>query len=133
MNPESPQASSSPEVRLLPLVEHGSNEALANTLARLLVDDESQAEMGARAALTILTGIQAFYDSGGDYRVIALAWEPVIVARQMEKIHGANGWREAAMRAGAAKAAEDHDIAALYERVARLLKSDIKIEVDSPA
>ena len=91
-------------------------------VARLSVDDESQAEMGARAALTILTGIQAFYDSGGDYRVIALAWEPVIVARQMEKAHGADGWKAAAKVAGEALAADDRPKAELYERVALMLR-----------
>ena len=122
MNPESPQASSSPEVRLLPLAEGAPSEMLANTLARLLTDDASQAESGARGALLILTGVQAFLDSGGNPHVIELAWEPTIAARELEKNHGADAWKRAAELAGEALAADDAKKAQLYGRVALMLK-----------
>jgi hypothetical protein len=131
---ESPQAKSSPEaIRLLPLVEGAPNEGVANTLARLLIDDESQAEIGASSAIVILSGIQAFYDSGGDFLVVERIWEPYIVARQMQKAFGANAWKKAAEMAGAAHAANDERGAVIYERVATLLSPDVNKQVDSPA
>lgn len=110
-------------VRLLPLVANGPGEKLANLLAQLLVDDESQAENGARAALMILTGIQAFFDSGGDAKVLEHAWRPAIIARALER-KGPDAWKEAAALAGEALAADRHDVAALYERVALMLKPE---------
>jgi hypothetical protein len=95
---------------------------LANTLARLLTDDASQAESGARGALLILTGVQAFLDSGGNPHVIELAWEPTIAARELEKNHGADAWKRAAELAGEALAADDAKKAQLYGRVALMLK-----------
>lgn len=132
MNAESPLPPSSPAVRLLPLVNGGANEKLANLLAHLLVEDESQAENGARAALMILTGIQAFLDSKGDARVIEHAWRPTIVARELEK-SGPDAWIRAATIAGEAMANDDKETADLYERVALMLKpEDVKTDVDKP-
>lgn len=102
---------------------------LANTLARLLTEDTSHAESGARGALLILTGIQAFFDSGGDPNVIELAWEPTIAARELEKKHGDNAWKRAAELAGEALGAEDAAKAQLYGRVALMLKPET---VDKP-
>lgn len=107
-------------VRLLPLVEHASNERLAQCLARLMTGDESQAEDSARAALMILAGIQAFLDSG-DYRAVEAIWEPAIVARQLLAAHGESAWKKAAEQAGACKAMNDERGAFIYERVAALL------------
>lgn len=119
--------------RLLPLVQNGPNDKLANLLAELLVEDASQAEDGARASLTILTGIQAFQDSGGDARTVEIAWRPIIIARQLLKEHGEDkAWEAAAKRAGELLAVEQRPEAELYERVALMLKPDIKNEVDNP-
>ena len=128
----SPQPKSSPEVRLLPLVEGAPNEGLANVLARLLIDDESQAEIGASNALIILSGIQAFYDSGGDFLIVERIWEPYIVSRQMQKAYGEGAWKKAAEMSGAARAANDERGAVIYERVATLLHHpDVNKRVDS--
>jgi hypothetical protein len=119
-------------VRLLPLVEKAPNDGLANCLARLLVDDATQAEDGARASLLILTGIQAFLDSNGDYRAVEAAWEPSIVARHMLKAYGDEAWRKAAEMCGGCKAVEDERGAYIYARVAEMLApEDVKKRVDS--
>ncbi len=119
-------------VRLLPLVEKAPNEGVANCLARLLVDDATQAEHGARGALLILTGIQAFLDSGGDYRAVEGIWEPAIVARQMLVGYGEEAWKKAAEMCGACKAVEDERGAYVYARVAEMLApDDVKKRVDS--
>jgi hypothetical protein len=104
---------------------------VANALARLLIDDESQAEIGATSALVILSGIQAFYDSGGDYLIVERIWEPYIVARQMQKTYGTDAWKKAAEMAGAARATNDERGAVIYERVATLLHPDVNKQVDS--
>lgn len=118
--------------RLLPLVEGAPNETLANLLAMLLIEDESQAEDGARGSLMILTGIQAYQDSGGDPRVIELAWRPVIVARKLLKEHGPEAWKIAAQKAGQAMAAENRVESEMYERVAVMLQADVNKGVDNP-
>lgn len=130
MNPDSPQPASSPAVRLLPLVEGSSNEGLANALARLLVENEEQAEMGARGALLILTGIQTFIDSGGDYLKVEHLWEPCIVARHMEFAHGETAWIKACEMAEAARTCGDDRGTAIYERVAVILSPDAHKPVD---
>jgi len=132
MNPESPQPPSLPVVRLLPLVENSPNEGLANLLARLLIDDEAQAEQGAQGALLILTGIQSFFDNGGDYQTVELLWEPVIVARHMEKTLGlAAAAAKAADMAAAARGVNDERGAAIYERTAQLLAGQVNKPVDN--
>lgn len=128
---ESQQPNSSPEVRLLPLAEGAPNEGLANLLARLLIEDESQAEQGAQAALLILTGIQSFIDTGGDYLTVERIWEPVIVARQLEKTHGDLAWKKAGEMAEAAKAANDLRGADIYERVSVALHAELNKRVDN--
>lgn len=109
------------EVRLLPLNEGAPNEGLANALARLMIEDESQAELGASNALIILTGIQAFLDSGGDYLTVERIWEPYIVARQLQKTYGDGAWKKATEMAEAALAMQDNRGAIIYERTATLL------------
>jgi len=121
------------QARLLPLIPNSSNEGLANTLARLLVEDESQAETGAQGALFILTGIQAYLDSGGAYSVIEHAWEPCIVARQIKKTYGQDGMKKAAEMAAACRAVEDSRGAQIYERVTALLTEPISPPVDNPS
>lgn len=121
MSQESPPQASSPEIRLLPLVEGAANEKLANGLARLLIDDEKQAQLGAQAALLILTGIQTFIDSEGDYEVVEQLWEPNIVARQLEAKHGPEAWKKAAALADEFFKANDQQKAAIYNHAAVML------------
>lgn len=132
---ESQPPNSSPEVRLLPLVEGTPNEGLANLLARLLVDDEAQAGLGAQSSLLILAGVQAFLDSNGDYATAEQLWEPVIVARQLEK---ALGSAEAALEKATEMAkgcigANDRRGAGIYERAAALLDAQVNKRVDNPS
>ena len=120
--------------RLLPLIEGGPNERLANMLGSLLTDDVAHAEDGARASLMILTGIQAYLDSNGDPRTFEAAWGPVIVARNMSKKYGPEAWQIAAKVSGEMKAENKPALAEMYERVALLLapEPDVKTEVDKP-
>jgi hypothetical protein len=115
----------SAEVRLLPLIENSPNEGVANTLARLLVEDVSQAHLGAHSAILILTGVQAFLDSGGDYTVVERLWEPIIVARQMEKSYGSAAWKKAAEMAAAATKVNDERGQAIYSRAATILCPEV--------
>lgn len=119
--------------RLLPLAPGTANEELANVLALLLTDDIAAVEDAARGALLILTGIQAFQDSGGDYRVIEQAWRPAIIARDLLTKHGDNAWQVAAKAAGEARGLDRHLVADIYERVALMLAPDINKEVDNPS
>lgn len=117
--------------RLLPLIENSPNDGLANLLTRLLIDDPALADDGARLAILIMTGIQAFLDSGGSYSAVEIYWEPVITARQMAKAYGEHTWKKAAEMAGACKATGDERGAAIYTRVAEMLApADIKKNVD---
>jgi hypothetical protein len=118
--------------KLIPLIERSSNEAVANTLARLLIDDENQVESGSMTALLILTGIQAYLDSGGDYLAVEILWEPVIVAKQIMKAYGNGALDKATEMAVAARALNDVRGAQIYERVVALLSVD-KVAVDSPS
>lgn len=107
---------------------------MANLLARLLVEDESQIEMGATGALLILSGIQTFLDSGGDYRAVERVWEPHIVARHLEKAYGKDAPKNARQLAAAMQKGGDVRGAWLYERAAVLLDPpppDINKPVDS--
>lgn len=131
---ESQPPKSSPEVRLLPLVPESPNEGVANLLARLLVEDETQIEMGATGALLILSGIQTFIDSGGDYKAVERVWEPHIVARHLEKAYGTEAAKNARQLAAAMQKGGDQRGAWLYERAAKLLDPpppDINKPVDS--
>lgn len=123
--------------RLLPLVPGTGNEQLANVLAMLLTEDEAHAEDAARGALLILTGIQAFQDSGGDYRTIEMAWRPAIIVRDLLLRHGDNAWQVAAKTAGEARGHGRHMVADIYERVALMLApeepDDVNKAVDSPS
>ena len=121
MSQESPPQTSSPEIRLLPLVEGAANEKLATALARLLVDDENRAQYGAQAALLILTGVQIFIDSDGNYDLVEQLWEPNIVASQLDTLHGPDAWKEAAARADELFKAGDQRKAAIYNRAAAML------------
>jgi len=131
MSPDTQLPTSLPEVRLLPLVEGAPNEGVANALARLLAADESQAELAARSALFILTGIQAFYDSGGNYLAVERFWEPVIVSRQMEKAYGPKALEKAVEMTEAAHKAEDRRGAGIYAQVVAMLSPDVNKPVDS--
>lgn len=131
MPQDTPLPTSLPVVRLLPLTEGAPNEGLANALARLLIDDESQAESGAQYALLILTGIQTFYDTGGNYVAVERLWEPFIVSRQMEKAYGEKAWEKAAEMAEAARKVDDQRGAWIYQAVASMLKSQVNKPVDS--
>lgn len=131
---ESQPPQSSPAVRLLPLVAESPNEGVANLLARLLVEDETQIEMGATGALLILSGIQTFLDSGGDYRAVERVWEPHIVARHLEKAYGKDAAKNARQLAAAMQKGGDLRGGWVYERAAVLLDPpppDINKPVDS--
>lgn len=106
--------------RLLPLIPDSPNEGVANSLARLLIEDEIQSREGAQGALLILTGLQAFLDTG-TYLAVEQLWEPVIVCRQMQKAYRESAWKKAAEMAAACKTVNDERGAFIYERVATLL------------
>lgn len=126
MNPE--------PVRLLPLTPGAGNEALANALARLLVEDEAHAEMGARGALLILTGIQAFLDSNGDHLLVEQLWEPIAIARQLEKTFGTGvaARAKALEMAEAARALKNEHRTSIYEAVAEFFTEPAQPAVDKP-
>jgi hypothetical protein len=128
---ESQPAKSSPALRLLPLVADSPNEGLANALARLLIEDETQAEMGSKGALLILSGIQTFIDSGGDYLAVERVWEPVIVARYLEKAYKLDAPKQARQLAGALRKGGDMRGSWIYDHAADLLDPDINKPVDS--
>ncbi len=127
---ESQPAKSSDTLRLLPLCEGKSNEGLANALARLLCDEAEQAETGAKAALLILSGIQTYFDSGGDYLAVERVWEPVIVSRQLEKSFGAQAANKARIHAEKMTLENDARGAWIYNQASLLLEQVIK-SVDS--
>lgn len=132
MSQESQPPPSLPEVKLLPLVEGAANEKLANALARLLIDDEKQAQLGAQAALLILTGIQTFLDSAGNYDLVEQLWEPNIVARQLEAKHGPEAWKKAAALADELFKINNQQKAAIYNHAAILLHpGEVNKQVDS--
>jgi hypothetical protein len=108
----------SPEVRLLPLIENGSNEKVANMLARLIGGDERS----ATSALIILTGLQKFLDSGIPETTGAL-WEPLIEARKLKKEWGGQAYRKATELAASAHntASTSHT---LYMEVCQILLGD---------
>lgn len=118
------------EIRLLPLTENAANEKLANALARLLVDDEKQAQLGAQAALLILTGIQTFLDNEGNYGLVEQLWEPNIVARQLEAKHGHEAWKMAGAMADEFFKGNNQPKAAIYNRAAAMLADGVKKNVD---
>lgn len=130
MPQDTPLPTSSPVPRLLPLVEGTHNEGVANALARLIVADETQAEMGARGALLILTGIQTFLDTG-DYLAVERIWEPIILARHLERAYKDEGAKQAQQMAAALRKGGDQRGAWIYERAAVLLGPDVNKQVDS--
>lgn len=109
-----------PAVRLLPLETGGPNEIVANKLARLLCSAEADTEAATHTALLILTALQAFLDSG-DARAVDALWEPLITAQRLSVEFGEEAWRQAAGRAGAAKAMGNERDAWIYERAAVML------------
>lgn len=126
--------SEQPLPRLLPLIEQAPNEGVANALARLLIDDPANAEDGTRLTILILTGIQAFLDSGGCYEATELVWEPVIVARQMLKAYANDACNKAQEMREAAAVVKDVRGAEIYARVTELLaqhQQHINKKVDS--
>lgn len=124
-----PSAPSPP--RFLPLVERSANEGVANALARLLTTDESLVESGSLTALLILTGIQAFLDSGGDYLAVERIWEPVIVTQQLKRAYGLSALDKVKEMATAARALNDNRGAEIYERVVTILTVDKTIDNQS--
>ncbi len=124
----------STEVRLLPLVQFSANDGVANLLARMLTDDPALAAEASQSSLLILTGIQTFLDTGGDYLAVERLWEPVIVAREMEKAYGPEeGAKKAVEMGAAARAVCDVRGAGIYEQVAGILQSMINKRVDKSA
>lgn len=115
-------ATAAVQVRLLPLTEGAPNEKLANGLAHLLIDDEAQAALGAQAALLILTGVQIFIDSGGDYAAVEQLWEPNVVARQLDALHGPEAWKKAAEMAESYARAGDQNKADIHKHAALMLR-----------
>lgn len=124
-----PLPASIPAVRLLPLVENSPNEKLANTLAHLLAPNENDAEPAAQWALLILTGIQAYYDTGGNYLAVERLWAPIILSRQLAD--GPEAWKKAMELAKTYRAAGNLRASALYEQAAAYLKpADVNKSVD---
>lgn len=109
--------------RLLPLVEGTPNEGLANALARLFAQSIDDAEAASTMALVILTGIQEFYDSGGDYVRVEQVWEPIIVYRQLEKAFGDNAQQKATELYQSAKLLNDTRGAAIYKTVSEFFSN----------
>jgi|PlaIllAssembly_1097288.scaffolds.fasta_scaffold00029_12 hypothetical protein len=105
---------------------------MANLLARLLVEDETQIEMGATGALLILSGVQTFIDSGGDYKAVERVWEPHIVARHLEKAYGTDAAKNARQLAAAMQKGGDVRGAWVYERAANLLDPPPAPDVNKP-
>ena len=99
----------------------------------MLSDSPEHDEMSARGALFILTGIQEFLDSGGDYLRVESLWEPHIVARQLDQLYGAESWKKAAEMAGESLAKNDKRAAEIYATAAEMLHpEEVKIAVDKP-
>jgi hypothetical protein len=133
-----PLPASSADVRLLPLIKDGGNEALANLLADLLAggaDGAAAREAAAGVALMILNGIQAYLDKGGDYLAVESLWEPMIIGRRLYAQHGPEAWKTAAELAGKARAEDDPREADLCTRAALLLKDipGLPPETNAPA
>jgi hypothetical protein len=79
-----------PAPRLVPLIDKGPNELVANLLARLIGDDPR----AATSAIVILSGLQAFLDSNDPQQTAAI-WEPLITARRLKQQWGGQAYRKA--------------------------------------
>ena len=111
-------ASVPPPARLLPLVSQSPNEAVANMLARLIGDDPRC----ATSAIIILTGIQAFLDTG-DAKATATIWEPLIVARKLKQQWGGQAYRQACKALATCHGPQEANYR-LYTDVCQLLVQD---------
>lgn len=123
MSQNTPPSESSNAVRLLPLIEGSPNEGLANLLARLIVEKEEDAAQASWAAIVILSGIQAFLDTNGDYGTVELMWEPAIVIRNLQKTYGPKAKDVANEMAASCKQLNDERGARIYARAAVALES----------
>lgn len=113
--------------RLLPLVEGGENEKVANLLARLIGDSPR----AATSALVILTGLQEFLNTG-KAEATALLWEPLVTARQMKQQWGGQAYNKACAVLAACSGSDDPNFR-LYSDVCQILIQDPeqeKIAVD---
>lgn len=79
-----------PSVKLLPLIEGGANEKVANMLTRLIGDNPQ----AATSALIVLMGLDAFLKTG-DPETVAVFWEPLIIVRKLKKEFGGQAYRKA--------------------------------------
>ena len=104
--------------RLLPLMEGGENEKVANLLARLIGDGPR----AAASALVILTGLQEFLNSG-QAKTTAFVWEPLITARQMKQQWGGQAYHQACVALAACSGSNDPNFR-LYGDVCQILIQD---------
>jgi len=116
-----------PSVKLLPLVEGGPNEKVANLLARLIGDGPR----AAGSALVILTGLQAFLETGIP-EMTAAVWEPLITVRELKREFGGQAYKKACEAMAACSSSDDLNFK-LYSDVCAILVQDPeqeKIPVD---
>lgn len=116
-----------PSVKLLPLVEGGPNEQVANMLARLI----GEGPRAAGSALVILTGLQEFLDTGKP-EAVAAVWEPLVTVRQMKAQFGGQAYKKACEILLACSGSDDPNFR-LYSDVCAILIQDPeqeKLKVD---
>ena len=116
--PTSPTPDTTPPLRLIPLIENGPNEKVANMLARLIGEDQR----AATSALVILMGLQEFLDSGKPENV-ALFWEPIVAARNLKKEWGGQAYRKACEIIAQCAGPETENYR-LYKDVCQILLND---------
>jgi len=109
---------SEPSVNLLPLVENGPNEQVANMLSRLI----GEGPRAAASALVILTGLQQFLDTGKSEAAASL-WEPLITVRHMKAQWGGQAYRKACEMMAACSDSNDPNFS-LYSDVCAILIQD---------
>lgn len=116
-----------PTVKLLPLLEGSPNEKVANMLARLI----GEGPRAATSALVILTGLQAYLDSG-IAETTGHIWEPLITARDLKRQFGGQAYKNACQSMAACASSDDPNFR-LYSDVCQVLLQDPdqeKIPVD---
>jgi len=114
-------------VKLLPLEEGGPNEKVANLLARLI----GEGPRAAGSALVILTGLQAFLETGRP-EMPAAVWEPLITVRELKREFGGQAYKKACNLMLACSGSDDPNFK-LYSDVCAILVQDPeqeKIQVD---
>lgn len=107
-----------PSVKLLPLIEGGPNEQVANLLARLI----GTGPRAAGSALVILTGLQEFLDTGKS-EAVAAVWEPLMTVRKLKQEWGGQAYKKACEAMAACSGSDDANFR-LYSDVCAILIQD---------